>query len=158
MKLYHGTVYEFSEIDLLRSKSAKDFGKGFYLSTDRQQAENWARFKALQYELTPMVYEYDFDERLLEHGTLKVKRFDEYTEEWAKFVFDNRQNLSDINIYDFDIVIGPIANDKVGVQIRNYFEGNITFEVFLERLKYMKGVTIQYFFGTKEAIKHLKRL
>lgn len=62
------------------------------------------------------------------------------------------------NIHDFDIVIGPIANDKVGVQIRNYFEGNITFDVFLERLKYMKGITIQYFFGTEKAIKHLKRL
>lgn len=87
-----------------------------------------------------------------------MKRFDGYSEEWAKFVFDNRQNLSDSNIHDFDIVIGPIANDKVGVQIRNYFEGNITFDVFLERLKYMKGITIQYFFGTEKAIKHLKRL
>lgn len=158
MKLYHGTVFDFSEIDLALSKSAKDFGKGFYLSADRQQAENWSRFKSLQSELPAKVYEYYFDENLLDDNTLKVKRFDGYSEEWAKFVFDNRQNLSDSNIHDFDIVIGPIVNDKVGVQIRNYFEGNITFDVFLERLKYMKGITIQYFFGTEKAIKHLKRL
>lgn len=158
MKLYHGTVFEFSEIDLSRSKSAKDFGKGFYLSADRQQAENWARFKSLQFDLPAQVYEYEFDERLLDDGSLKIKQFYEYSEDWANFVFGNRKNLLDSNIHDFDIVVGPIANDKVGVQIRNYFEGNITFEVFLERLKYMKGVTIQYFFGTDEAIKHLKRL
>lgn len=158
MKLYHGTVFDFVEIDLSLSKSAKDFGKGFYLSADRQQAENWAQFKSLQFDLPALVYEYDFDERLLGDTSLKVKRFGEYSEEWAKFVFDNRQNISDNNLHDFDIVIGPIANDKVGIQIRNYFEGNITFEVFLERLKYMKGVTMQYFFGTEEAIKHLKRL
>lgn len=158
MKLYHGTVFDFSEIDLSRSKSAKDFGKGFYLSADRLQAEKWARFKSLQFELPAQVYEYDFDERLLDSSSLKVKRFDNYSEEWAKFVFENRQNLSESNTHHFDIVTGPIANDKVGVQIRNYFEGNITFEVFLERLKYMKGVTIQYFFGTEEAIKLLKRL
>lgn len=158
MKLYHGTVFDFSEIDLSRSKSAKDFGKGFYLSADRQQAENWARFKSLQFDLPAQVYEYEFDESLLDDDSMKIKRFDEYTEDWAKFVFDNRQNLSDSNIHDFDIVIGPIANDRVGAQIRNYFEGNITFEVFLERLKYMKGITIQYFFGTEKAIKHLTRL
>lgn len=158
MKLYHGTVYDFHEIDLSQSNSAKDFGKGFYLSPSIQQAENWAQFKSMQMNMPPVVHSFYFDETLLENSCLRVKRFEKYTEEWAKFVFDNRQNLSDSNIHDFDVVIGPIANDKVGVQIRNYFEGNITFEVFLERLKYMKGVTFQYFFGTEKAIKYLKRL
>ena len=156
--LYHASRFGISgEIQPI-SRERCDFGKGFYLSADRQQAENWSRFKSLQSELPAKVYEYYYDENLLDDNTLKVKRFDGYSEEWAKFVFDNRQNLSDSNIHDFDIVIGPIANDKVGVQIRNYFEGNITFDVFLERLKYMKGITIQYFFGTEKAIKHLKRL
>ena len=77
MKLYHGTVFDFSEIDLALSKSAKDFGKGFYLSADRQQAENWSRFKSLQSELPAKVYEYYFDENLLDDKTLKVKRFND---------------------------------------------------------------------------------
>ena len=50
------------------------------------------------------------------------------------------------------------ADDKVGVQIRNFMEGNISIDVFLERLKYIKGITFQYFFGTEKAIKHLKKL
>lgn len=50
------------------------------------------------------------------------------------------------------------ADDKVGVQIRNFMEGNISIDVFLERLKFIKGITFQYFFGTEKAIKHLKKL
>ena len=49
-------------------------------------------------------------------------------------------------------------DDKVGVQIRNFMEGNISIDVFLERLKFIKGITFQYFFGTEKAIKLLKRL
>lgn len=158
MKLYHGTVFDFSEIDLKQSNSAKDFGKGFYLSPNKQQAEQWAQFKSIQMNMPPLVHIFEFDENLLNETELTVKRFDEYTEDWARFVFDNRQNLSEKNIHDYDIVIGPIANDKVGAQIRNYFEGNITFDVFLKRIKYMKGITFQYFFGTEKAIKHLKKL
>lgn len=48
MKLYHGTVYDITEIDLSKSNSAKDFGKGFYLSPDKLQAERWAVFKSIQ--------------------------------------------------------------------------------------------------------------
>lgn len=158
MKLYHGTVYDIEDIDLSKSNTAKDFGKGFYLSSDRQQAERWAEFKSRQLEQPPRVYEFNFDEALLDGGILSVKRFEGYTEEWAKFIFANRSNLENKNIHEYDIVIGPIANDKVGIQIRNYLEKNISFDVFLERLKYLKGMTIQYFFGTEQAIKHLRKL
>lgn len=157
MKLYHGTVYEIVEVDLSKSNSAKDFGKGFYLSSDREQAEQWAKFKSVQQNLPPRVYEFEFNENLLENGELSVKRFDDYTEEWAKFIFANRNNLSDKNTHTYDVVIGPIANDRVGAQIRNYMEGNISFDVFMERMKYMKGITFQYFFGTEKAIKQLEK-
>ncbi len=158
MKLYHGTVYDIENIDLSKSNSAKDFGRGFYLSPDRQQAERWAIFKSMQHNGTPKVYEFDFDECLLKNGGLSVKQFEEYTEEWARFIFANRKNLSEHNIHDYDIVIGPIANDKVGIQIRNYIEGNISFDIFIERLKYMRGITFQYFFGTEKAIKYLSKI
>lgn len=158
MKLYHGTVYDITEIDLSKSNSAKDFGKGFYLSSDKLQAERWAAFKSIQLNGTPKVYVFEFNEYLFENSELSVKRFDGYTEEWAEFIFANRKNLSEQNIHNYDIVIGPIANDKVGAQIRNYVEGNISFEIFIERLKYMKGITFQYFFGTEKAIKYLIRI
>ena len=69
----------------------------------------------------------------------------------------NRVNMSDRNIHSYDVVYGPIANDKVGVQIRNLIEQNIDMDIFLKRLKYMQGITFQYFFGTEKAISKLAR-
>lgn len=48
MRLYHGTNKEFQEIDLLKSKPNKDFGRGFYLSADYNQALNMAHVKMEQ--------------------------------------------------------------------------------------------------------------
>lgn len=158
MKLYHGSVDEITEIDLKKSKPNKDFGRGFYLSADRQQAEQLALYKAFQLSKNPIINVFDFDERCLDDGSLDVLRFEEYTKEWADFVFKNRKAEDGESIHDYDIVIGPIANDRVGVQIRRYFEKEITLETFLENLKYMKGITFQYFFGTEKAIKLLKKI
>ena len=55
-------------------------------------------------------------------------------------------------------MIGPVANDTVGFQIRRFTEGIIDMQRFIEELKYMKGMSIQYFFGTEKAISHLKKL
>lgn len=136
----------------------KDFGQGFYLSADQRQAEEMATFKTLQFGGNPIVNAFEFDETLLSNSLLNTKIFDDYSLEWAEFIFANRNNMTDIPIHEYDIVYGPIADDRVGVQIRNLIEGNITIDVFLERLKYIKGITFQYYFGTQRAINYLKRL
>lgn len=158
MILYHGSNIEIRHIDLSKSARGKDFGKGFYLSEDEKQAEDMAVFKSLQTNSTPIVNSFEFDERAMSDHSLRVKIFKEYSLEWAEFVFKNRSNRSDTPVHEYDIVYGPIADDKVGVQIRNFMEGNISIDVFLERLKFIKGITFQYFFGTEKAIKLLKRL
>lgn len=158
MILYHGSNVEIRHIDLSKSARGKDFGKGFYLSEDEKQAEDMAVFKSLQTNSTPIVNSFEFDERAMSDHSLRVKIFKEYSLEWAEFVFKNRSNRSDTPVHEYDIVYGPIADDKVGVQIRNFMEGNISIDVFLERLKFIKGITFQYFFGTEKAIKLLKRL
>ena len=158
MKLYHGSTVEIKEIDIAKSKPNKDFGRGFYLSADKQQAQRLAEYKAYQIGGNPVINVYDFDERLLTDGTLKVRRFNSYSKDWAEFIFANRQSKTGESIHDYDVVIGPIANDKVGVQVRKYFDKEITLETFLENLKYMKGITFQYFFGTEKAIKYLRKL
>ncbi len=161
MKLYHGSTVDIINIDLSKSKPNKDFGKGFYLSDNIQQAYEMAAYKAMQLDMEPVVNIYEFDESILTDNSkdLHIKCFKEYNEEWAKFIFANRNNVnSDIPVHDYDIVYGPIANDRVGLQIRNYMEHNIDLQTFLERLKYMKGITFQYFFGTERAIKLLRKL
>ena len=101
---------------------------------------------------------YEFDETYL-HGTdLSVKIFSSYTEEWAQFVFANRNSKNGNAVFQYDIVYGPIANDKVGLQIKKLEDKSIDIQEFLHRLKYMKGITFQYYFGTEKSIHLLRRL
>ena len=158
MTLYHGTNTDFQAIELNQSQRGKDFGCGFYLTDSEAQAETMANFKVRLSGGHSVVQSYEFDEACLNDGTLRFMRFDGYTKDLATFILANRQNKNAKNIHDYDVVYGPIANDKVGAQIRNVIEQNINMETFLERLKYMKGITFQYFFGSEKAIKMLRRL
>ncbi|MBQ7533242.1 MAG: DUF3990 domain-containing protein [Bacteroidales bacterium] len=157
MILFHGTYLDFDRIDLSKSNKGKDFGKGFYLSENKEQAEKMAVFKSLQYGSKPIILKYDFDKNFLKRE-LSFLKFTKYSKEWADFILRNRMNENDANIRQYDVVYGPIANDKIGVQIRNLIEQNIDMDVFLERLKYVQGITFQYFFGTERAISKLVRI
>ena len=158
MKLYHGSNQDIQVIDLSCSKVGKDFGCGFYLSENKAQALELAERKTEQLGMgKPIVNEFDFDETMLENDELSVLRFDGYSKQWAEFVLLNRKNRTRVSAHSYDIVIGPIANDTVGYQIRRFMMGVITMEQFIEELKYMKGITFQYFFGTDKSIKYLKK-
>lgn len=156
MILYHGSTIEIKKIDLAFSKPNKDFGKGFYLSDNFDQAYEMARFKAELLGGVPLVTEFEFDENILKGDDLKVLSFSTYSKEWAEFVFSNRTQENQARTHEYDIVVGPIANDRVGIQIRRFIEGDISFDTFLEKLKFMKGITFQYYFGTQKAVKTLK--
>ena len=158
MILYHGTNINFSTIDLSASHKVKDFGKGFYLSDNESQEYDFAVFKSIQLGGTPIVHSFKFDESMLSSGTLNYLCFQKYSREWANFVLANRRNTQKENIHAHDIVYVPIAHDKVGVQIRNFMEGNIDFDTFLKKLAFMKGITFQYFFGTQRAIDLLEKI
>lgn len=156
MKLYHGSNVEIEYVDLARGRRGKDFGKGFYANPDYMQAvEFCSNVVRREGSGIPTVTSFEFDESAL--NVLKVMRFDGYSKEWAEFILLNRNNTSDVPAHDYDIVVGPIADDGVGTQIRRLSRGFITFDAFLEELKYSK-VSIQYFFGTEEAIKYLKKI
>ena len=92
MILYHGSNVEIVQIDLGKSRPNKDFGKGFYLSADYQQAMRMAQFKTKIEGGTPYVTKYEFDNSVMTSGELRIKTFEAYTEEWAQFIFLNRNN------------------------------------------------------------------
>ena len=154
MILYHGSNVAIDHIELEKSKPFKDFGQGFYLSENEEQALDMAQLKALTFGGKAFVSKFEFDTSLMHNSDLRIKIFKEYSEEWADFIFANREGT---DVEHYDIVYGPIANDKVGLQIRKLKDGSIDKTEFLNRLKYMKGLTFQYYFGTERAIKHLKR-
>lgn len=156
MILYHGTNADIEHIDLAKSRVGKDFGFGFYLTPDKHVATRQAERKLAQFgEGSINVYEYNIDDAFIK--TANTLYFDSYTLEWAIFVLNNRKNRTRKQIHNYDIVIGPIADDVVGFQIRRVEEGIITIEQFLEEIKF-HTVTFQYLFATQKAINMLQRL
>lgn len=93
MILYHGTNKDFGEIDLEKSKPNKDFGRGFYLSKNYSQAMDMAKIKVEQLNCgSPVVLSFEIDERLM--NKLNLLQFDDYNEDWANFILQNRNNAS----------------------------------------------------------------
>ena len=158
-RLYHGSNIAIDQIDLSRSKRGKDFGQGFYLNANPDQAmEMAARTTRFLNEGTPTLSCFEFDEDEAIKNELNIKVFPDYTEEWAEFVVMNRKNNSDVPAHPYDIVIGPIADDTVGVQIRRFIMGYISASALVEELRFKGDHAIQYFFGTPKAVNLLKRI
>ena len=159
IELYHGSNISIDKIDLSYSRKGKDFGCGFYLNPNREQAMDMAvRTTQRMMEGEPIVNTYLFDNDLLkENSPLSIKIFAEYSIEWAKFVLMNRRSLNKISLHSYDIVIGPIANDTVGLQMQRFIQGYISIERMIEELRFNKPA-IQYYFGTEAAVKHLKKI
>lgn len=154
MILYHGSNVIVTHVDLGKSKPGKDFGKGFYLSDNYEQAFDMAKFRSQIMGGEPVVSVFDFQkDEAFSASDMRILTFDGYTDQWADFVFKNRNSPTAENEYDF--VYGPIANDRVGLQIRKLKDGQIDRTEFLHRLMYMKGMTFQYFFGSERALSFL---
>ena len=159
IRLHHGSNVGIDTIDLSLSKKGKDFGQGFYLNPNYNQALEMAEFKVDIFgEGSPLVSSFYFDEEAAREAGLSIKVFDDYSEEWTQFVVDNRNNNTDTPIHDYDIAIGPIGDDKVGFQIRKYIENEITIDKLIERIKYYGDKSIQYFFGTERSLNYLRKV
>ena len=156
MILFHGTNTDIETIDLSRSLNHKDFGKGFYLTDSRETAIRMATKKAHLFGGKATLILYDFDEAAL-HSDLKVKVFPEKaTVEWFLFVDANRDRENQQPIHDYDIIVGPIADDGVVVQITNYRQNIFTAEQAAIGLQ-DKFLDLQYYFGSEKALRYLKK-
>ena len=156
MTLYHGTNTDIDKIDLTRGLRHKDFGKGFYLTPDRTTAIRMAQKKARLFGGTPTLLTYEMDDTAL-YANLKVKVFPrEACVEWLLFVDANRDRKTKEAIHNYDIVIGPIADDGVVLQLTNFREGIYTPEQAAAQLQ-DKYLDQQYYFGTEQALAFLHK-
>lgn len=155
MRLYHGSNIIIEQINLSKCRPYKDFGQGFYLTAIKEQAEQMARRTSAIYGGDPIVTEFEFDESAL--SFLSVKMFKDPSEEWALFVMANRSKKNVQPTHDFDIVIGPVADDTIATLFRNFDDGIIDLPMLVQGLKYKK-VSSQYLFHSAEAIKYLHRV
>lgn len=148
MKLYHGSNVAVEYPKLLVSDRRLDFGTGFYLTSDFVQAMRWAELTSLRRgQGTPQVSCYDLDEELF--ANLDVLRFENASLEWLEYVGANRRGDAQAN--DYDVAVGPVANDNTMPVLRRYFSGVYTAEEALKRLL-PQNLTDQYAFKTQKAI------
>ena len=131
MILYHGSNMSVEYPKILSSDRKLDFGSGFYLTSNYEQAARWAELTVLRRhsgEKTISVFYYDE----MHAKGLKLLKFPQADEEWLRYTANNRKkdNFSD----DYDIVIGPVANDRTLPVITAYFAGIYTETETIRRL------------------------
>jgi hypothetical protein len=136
MMVYHGSDTQIEVIDLDKCKYGRDFGHGFYVTKLYEQAKTMAERVSRWSKKEPAVTEFEFDEIVLIDKELKILKFDGYDEEWLDFVVLNRKNKTAQQAHDYDIVEGPVADDKIATQIDEYIDGIISKEKFLNDLIY----------------------
>jgi len=157
MKVYHGSYMKVDKIDLSKCKPNKDFGKGFYVTKFRNHAEEWAKIIGEKYGTDGFVSEFEFSENDFTKSICKIKHFDAYDEEWLDFVVKNRDKNSKTPAHDYDIVIGPVANDKIQNTLRLYLKGKISKEKFLKMLMHHEE-THQICFCTLNSLQTIDRI
>ena len=171
MILYHGSNIEIVKIDLNKCKPFKDFGCGFYTTPFREQALAMAkRTVRIFHEGIPCVTEFTCEDIFLNspsieiaHGVLKIKYFREPSNEWARFVINNRnRNFHDIyntncNVdCKYDIVVGPVANDDITALINVYLSGILSDDALTRELTF-RDLSTQVSFHTEKSISFLQR-
>ena len=151
MKIYHGSIEMVECPEIRKSNRTLDYGQGFYITTSYEQAEAWVR-RRMNEKRTSRGYVcvYELNEAALE--SLKTLVFEQPTEEWVDFVMKNRTQRG--YVHEFDIVYGPVANDRVYAAFALYEGGLINKQALIAELKAYKLVD-QYLFHTEKALQAL---
>ncbi len=135
MKLYHVGYYEIKEVDLKHGRKNADFGQGFYLSNNLEFSKNWA---SIRENLDTVLNCYELD-----INGLNVLEFKENNEDWFNYIFKNRNGYEDI-YKDYDVIIGPIANDTIfdlyGIITSGLIDNKMALNILKEGPKYYQIV------------------
>lgn len=152
IRLYHGSTVAVRKPSLRPGRPNADFGKGFYTTGNIEQTIRWAHIKQEREEAQhAIVSVYEFDETLLESPDLNIRLFNGADEPWLYFVTACRQSRK----HDYDLVQGPVANDKVFTTVNLFESGVLSAEAAILQLKAYKTYD-QLSFHTTNAIKELK--
>lgn len=150
MELYHGSIQRVKQPLILEQQRLLDFGKGFYVTSSKEQAERWASIKKKR--ATPkakaIVNVYSTTNNLMHGNQLKTKVFNEANEEWLDFILLNRSNDTP---HGYDIVFGPVANDTLYQTLTLFESGILTKPETIARLK-VHRLFDQFSFHTPAAL------
>ena len=151
MKVYHGSLEIVETPEIREPNRTLDYGSGFYTTTSSEQAEEWVRRKMKSNRVAKgFVNEYELDIDNLQ--SVKCLLFESPTDEWIDFVMNNRLNRD--FVHDYDIVYGPVANDRVYTCFALYEGGLMSKQNLLAELKTYELVD-QYLFHSEQALQLL---
>lgn len=151
MKLYRRNYTKIEKTLLTFSNKNRDFGIGFYLTSDLDQAKIWSIKKVAKLDKgKPTVSIYSFDNHNI--NDLNIKTFIKADKEWYEYVLNNKKIIVSDN---YDIVISPIVNDETYEVINLYIRGILTKNQAISRLKTYK-LKDQFAFKTERALRKLK--
>lgn len=151
--LFHGGSDIIKSPEIREPNRTLDFGKGFYLTSTEPQAFDWVKRRIQNDHISTgyvNVYNVEID-ALSDY--LNVKIFDSPSDEWLDFVMNNRR-VPGFN-HNYDIVIGPVANDRVYTAFALFEAGTLSREGLITELKTYRLVD-QYLFHSVEALAQLK--
>lgn len=149
MKLYHGSLEIVRNPKILLPNRTLDYGAGFYTTTSFGQAERWVKRKlSADNNAVGFVNVYEWTDT----HKLNIKKFDTANEEWLQFVMRNRTQSG----YDhgYDIVFGPVANDRVYAAFALFESGFYDTETVIRELKTYK-LANQMLFHTERSLMDL---
>lgn len=161
MTLYHGSVVKVESPSIMTRASYRplDFGAGFYTTTSYDQAARWVRNRLEMNPDLPCGYVtvYEFDEKGFMTSGLRRLDFPNspISADWFRFVMRNRRERNPEHGYD--LVSGPVANDRVYTVIAAYEAGFVSEEDAIVRLKLYR-LADQYLFHTPESLVFLKAM
>ncbi len=126
--LYHGSYIEIKEPLTNFGGKNHDFGKGFYLTNIKEQAESWAEVIATHKgkDAQAVVSVYNFDYFKAKNIGYRFNEFETYNVEWLKFVVECRKGKDVFS--EYDIVIGGAINNEISDIVEDYEKGIITSE------------------------------
>ena len=151
MKVYHGSLEIVEHPEIRKATRTLDYGEGFYTTTSFQQAEAWVKRRmgenhALHGYVN--IYEFDFSSIRKMNSLIFAKP----TDEWVDFVMANRTQKG--YVHSYDLVYGPVANDRVYAAFALYEGGVLDKQSLIRELKTYKLVD-QYLFHTAESLGYL---
>jgi hypothetical protein len=144
--LYHGSNVVIERPSIAYSRDRLDFGRGFYVTSYKNQAANWAKRRVAFDNSAAIVNTFNFDESKIRH--FKVKKFAEYSSDWLEFVCANRRGAQ---ASGYDLIIGPVADDRVFQAVNMYFQGYWDQKRTLDELRFYKQ-NDQYCFASQDLI------
>ena len=131
MTVYHGSIITVDKPDVNHSYRPLDFGKGFYVTSIREQAERWAKRKAaLLNSDKAIINVYEMKDKT---DGLKVKTFAPDLLEWIDFVCECRDGKKEY--LQYDLICGKVADDRVFRVVDMYHSGIWDKERALKEIK-----------------------